>query len=44
MQAMAADKCAVGSLLSSFAEVESTLNDLRKDGSHPLRLYNSQKG
>lgn len=41
---MAADKFAVGKRFSSFAEVESALNDLRKDGSHPLRVYNSQKG
>ena len=41
---MAADKFALGKWFSSFAGVESSLKDLRLDGSHPLRVYNSQKG
>jgi len=41
---MAADKFALGKRFCSFAEVESALNDLRKDGSHPLCVYNSHKG
>ena len=41
---MAEEKLAVGKRFSSFSEVESALNNLRKDGHHPLRVYNSQKG
>ena len=41
---MAEEKLAVGKRFSNFSEVESALNNLRKDGHHLLRVYNSQKG
>lgn len=39
-----AEQLAVGKRFSSFSEIESALNNLGKDGHHPLRVYNSQNG
>ena len=33
---------AVGKTFDSFSELEGALEGLRKDGCHPLRVYNSQ--
>ena len=42
---IAEKKLVVGKRFSSSSEVESALNNqLRKDGHHQLRVYNSQKG
>ena len=38
-----ADKFVLGKSFSSFSDVESALNELKKDGKHPLRVFNSQK-
>ena len=35
---------ATGKTFDSFSELEAALEELRKNGCHPLRVYNSQTG